>query len=109
MIPWKSIFGRQITIARKGSEIVLVGVPEGNLSVNMAFLQDRELFLKGSLMYVRKDFLKAIELIASHKFEVDKLITHRFPFDELKKAFKLAADQSKTDEKMKILVDLESK
>ncbi|MBS3812900.1 galactitol-1-phosphate 5-dehydrogenase [Candidatus Bipolaricaulota bacterium] len=94
-----------ISVARKGSQIVLLGVPEGNLNVNMAFLQDRELEIKGSLMYVRKDFHEAIELIHGGKFKVDKLITHRFSFDELERAFQLAIDETKMGEKMKILVE----
>lgn len=100
----ESTVNQAISVARKGSQIMLVGVPKGNLSVNLAYVQDRELDIKGSLMYVRKDFLEAIELIKSEELQVTKLITHRFPFEDLEEAFQLAIDENQVDEKLKILV-----
>lgn len=94
-----------IEVARKGTEIVIVGVPQGEVSVNMAFVQDRELNLQGSLMYVRKDFHTAIRLIERGEMNVDKLITHQFSFEELEEAFQLAIDEEKMDQKLKVMVN----
>ena len=33
-----------INLARKGSKIIMVGVPEGKIPVNMAYVQDRDVY-----------------------------------------------------------------
>jgi len=76
-----------IQIARKGTKILIVGVPSKNIGVNLADVQDRELELLGSLMYVREDFITAIELIHRGKIKVAPLITHRLKLTEIGKAF----------------------
>ena len=96
-----------LSIARKGSQIMLVGVPGEDLTVNAALIQDGEIDLKGSLMYVRRDFLEAIDLVESGQIDVNKLISHRFAFKDIDEAFELAVDESKNDETMKILVKME--
>jgi len=61
--------GSQATIndainnARKGSDIIVVGVYPEEVKVNMGFVQDRELRLIGTLMYREEDYLDAIDLI----------------------------------------------
>ncbi|UCH27396.1 MAG: hypothetical protein JSV66_07095 [Trueperaceae bacterium] len=39
------------------------------------------------------DFQAAIDLISSGKIDVTKLVTHRFPFTDIAKAFEIAADK----------------
>ena len=84
---------------------MLVGVPKGNLNVNMAFVQDRELNIQGSLMYVKRDFEAAIHMLNQGLIETEDLITHRFGFDELEEAFELAIDTTTNDEKLKVMVN----
>ncbi|MFQ5835256.1 MAG: zinc-binding dehydrogenase [bacterium] len=76
-----------IQIARKGTKILIVGVPEEKIGVNLAYVQDRELEILGSLMYLRKDFTTAIELIHQGKVRVGPLISHHFTLEEIDKAF----------------------
>ena len=92
--------------ARKGSQIMLVGVPEEDLTLNMAFVQDRELDISGTLQYIREDFSRAINLIASDKVDVKPLVTNSYPFLEYKTAFETAIDQAKaTKGMMKVMLD----
>ena len=84
---------------------MLVGVPKGNLDVNMAFVQDRELDIQGSLMYVKRDFETAVNMIDRGEIKADDLITHRFDFEELKEAFELAIDPANMGEKLKVMVN----
>ncbi|MHA1170611.1 MAG: zinc-dependent alcohol dehydrogenase, partial [Candidatus Heimdallarchaeota archaeon] len=56
-----------ITNARKGTDIVLVGVFGDKPVVDLGTVQDRELRLIGMLMYQTKEYLKAIELVNSGK------------------------------------------
>jgi threonine dehydrogenase-like Zn-dependent dehydrogenase len=42
---------------------------------------------------MQTDFQAAIDLIASGKIEPTKIVTHRFPFEEIAHAFTIAADK----------------
>jgi L-iditol 2-dehydrogenase len=79
-----------IRLARKGTRIVVAGVFEEPVQVDLGLVQDHELELAGTLMYLNDDFPFAIEAIRSGKARVDPLITHRFPLEEAARAFKVA-------------------
>ncbi len=93
-----------IQIARKGTKILIVGVPEEKIGVNLAYVQDRELELLGSLMYVREDFTTAIELIHQGKVRVRPLISHHFTLEGIDKAFQKILTMQ--DEVLKVLVQI---
>jgi L-iditol 2-dehydrogenase len=76
-----------VACARKGSTIVVVGVFGKKPVVDLGLVQDRELNLLGTLMYQRKDYQKAIELIAAGEIRLKELITDTFPFKEYLKAY----------------------
>lgn len=78
-----------IQIARKGTKIILVGVPEKRIGADLALVNDRELELVGSMMYVRKDFVTALDAIRTKKVQVKSLVTHHFKLKEVERAFKL--------------------
>ena len=78
-----------ITVARKGTRIVVVGVFEESPRVELALVQDRELELVGTLMYRRDDFEEAVRLIAEGHVQVLGLITHRFPLAGLKESYEM--------------------
>ncbi len=88
--------------ARKGSTIIVVGVFPENASINMGFVQDRELKLIGTLMYKEEDYVEAIELIAGNKIITDKIITGHFHFKEYDKAYQYI-EKSK-DKVMKVMI-----
>jgi threonine dehydrogenase-like Zn-dependent dehydrogenase len=52
-------------LASKGGTVVVVGVPRGPVEVPLHLVQDHELRLQGTAMYVREDVERAIALIAS--------------------------------------------
>ena len=91
-----------ITYARKGSDIVVVGVFGDLGTINMGFVQDHELRLIGTAMYREEDYIKAIELVGEGKIAFDPLITDHIDFDEYKKAYDLI-DQQK-DKAMKVII-----
>jgi len=93
-----------IQIARKGTKIMIVGVPEKNPRINLAYIGDRELELIGSLMYIRDDFEEAINLIQKKKIKVTPLITHSFKLKDIKKAFELILE--KKENPLKVLIEI---
>ncbi|MFX1325861.1 MAG: zinc-binding dehydrogenase [Promethearchaeota archaeon] len=93
-----------INNARKGSDIIIVGVFGDKPLVDLGFVQDRELRLIGTLMYQTDDYLKAIKLIDSGKIKLEPLMTVHFPFEEYDKAYKYIDD--KKDKVMKVFIDI---
>lgn len=77
-----------VACARKGSTIVIVGVFGQKPVVDLGLVQDRELNLLGTLMYQRRDYEYAIELISSGKIDLRPLITDTFPFEQYLNAYR---------------------
>ena len=90
--------------ARKGSDIIVVGVFGDKATVDLGLVQDRELRLIGTLMYREADYLKAIELIGQDLVHLEALITTHFDFEEYLKAYEFI-EESK-DKAMKIMIDI---
>ena len=91
-----------IRFARKGSDIIVVGVFGDLGTINMGFIQDHELRLIGTAMYREEDYIEAIRLVGAGKIAFDPLITNHFSFDDYKKAYDLI-DQQK-DKAMKVII-----
>ena len=85
-------------------DIVIVGVFGKNPEVNLSWVQDRELRICGSLMYVEKDFQDTIDYIAAGKIKMEPLISKVFPFGEYAEAYKYI-EQNK-DTSLKILIEM---
>jgi L-iditol 2-dehydrogenase len=93
-----------VEYARKGSAIVVVGVFGKKPVVNLGVVQDRELSLVGTLMYQKKDYVQAINLVSNNKLCLDHMITHRFSFENYTKAYETI--ESSGGNYMKIMIDL---
>ncbi|MBN1314108.1 MAG: alcohol dehydrogenase catalytic domain-containing protein [Anaerolineales bacterium] len=92
--------------ARKGSDIIVVGVFGQEPHVNLGFVQDRELRLIGTLMYQRTDYETAVLLVAEGKIHLEPMITHRFAFEEYQLAYE--AIENSNGEYMKVMIELGS-
>jgi L-iditol 2-dehydrogenase len=91
--------------ARKGTDIIVVGVFGDKASVDLGLVQDRELRLIGTAMYQTADYLKAIELIEAGKIKLDPLMTDHFAFKHYEKAYTYLDE--KKDRAMKVFIDLD--
>lgn len=85
-------FDQAIELALKGGTVVVEGVPQGPVSIPLHLVQDRELRVQGTAMYVREDVERAIELIAAGDIPVDRLVTRSFSLTEAQEAFRAAAE-----------------
>jgi L-iditol 2-dehydrogenase len=94
-----------VALARKGTTIVVVGVFGAKPEVDLGLVQDRELSLVGTLMYQRCDYEQAIELAASGKLHLERIISHRFPFLEYASAYEFI-DQAQGNV-MKVVIALD--
>lgn len=93
-----------IANARKGTDIIVVGVFAEEATVDLGLVQDRELRLIGTLMYQEEDYRKAIELIEESKVKLDPIITEHFPFEDYLEAYKYI--EEKKDKIMKVMIKL---
>jgi L-iditol 2-dehydrogenase len=94
-----------VSLARKGSTIVVVGVFGEKPQVDVGLVQDRELTLLGTLMYQEKDYRTAVALIDAGKIELGRLITDRYPFASYLEAYRHI--DAAGDRVMKVMIDLE--
>jgi 2-desacetyl-2-hydroxyethyl bacteriochlorophyllide A dehydrogenase len=79
-----------IALALKGGTVVVVGVPEDDVRVPLALIQDREVRIQGSAMYTREDVLEAMRLIAEGEVDVRTLVTQTFSLDQAAAGFAAA-------------------
>ena len=93
-----------ITLARKGSDIIVVGVFAEKPALDIGLVQDKELKLIGTLMYKENDYHKAVELIQSNQIRLDPLITTHFAFEKYAQAYKYIEEYK--DRSMKVLIDV---
>jgi len=82
-------------LIRKGGRVVVVGVFGNEVKVNMANVQDREQEIIGTLMYTRRDFKEAIQLIINGSFSPDLFLTKIFPLEMAEEAFNAALNTKK--------------
>ncbi|GAS87247.1 zinc-dependent alcohol dehydrogenase [Mycolicibacterium brisbanense] len=96
----ESSVAQAVDLVDKGGAVMIVGVAEGATPVPLGLIQDRELALIGNLMYVREDFLAAVDLLASGAVPVDEIISAEFDLADAAAAFTASADA----ENVKVLV-----
>lgn len=91
-------FDDSLAIARRRGIVVLVGGYHKSLTVDLSKIVWPEVWVTGSNCYgysgLHTDFQAAIDLIATGKVDVTKIVTHRLPLTEITKAFTIAADKS---------------
>jgi threonine dehydrogenase-like Zn-dependent dehydrogenase len=81
---------------------MIVGVAAGAVPVRLDLIQDREIALIGSLMYVREDYTAAMDMLASGAVPVEEIITARYDFENSAEAFGASMDP----ENVKVLVNI---
>ncbi|NLJ70515.1 MAG: alcohol dehydrogenase catalytic domain-containing protein [Clostridiaceae bacterium] len=94
-----------IKLSKKGRDIIVLGVFEDNADIEMGLVQDKELRLIGSLMYIEKDFDLAIKYLVDGTINTEPMITDVLPFEDYEKAFSNKAKQSDINMKTLIKVD----
>jgi 2-desacetyl-2-hydroxyethyl bacteriochlorophyllide A dehydrogenase len=76
-------------LAVRGGTVVVVGVGHGPVELPIERIQDEEIGVLGSAMYVPADFERAERLVAEG-LEVDRLITDVYPLMQFQQAFAAA-------------------
>ena len=82
----EATLAQAIDSVKKGGQIVIVGVPSRDPRIRLSWVQDRELEIIGTLMYMRGDFEEAIRLISSGQVRPERLISTRYPLNRIAEA-----------------------
>jgi L-iditol 2-dehydrogenase len=88
----------------KGGTLVVVGVFGEKPRVDLGLVQDRELNLRGTLMYQRQDYERAAEWVGSGKVLTEPLMSKHFTLDHYLDAYRFIDEQR--DRTMKVFIDL---
>ena len=94
-----------VAVARKGTDIIVVGVFGDKPTLDMGTVQDRELRLIGTLMYQEPDWKKAIDLVEKGLVKLQPLITDHFAFADYKKAYEYI--EANRERAMKVMIVVE--
>lgn len=99
-----SVIDDALNIIKKRGKIISIALftEKTPVDLNKFMLSEAQMF--GSSMYVREDFEKAIEIIASGIYPLKDLVTNRVSFDEIGEA--LDAAHTKSGSPIKIVVDI---
>jgi L-iditol 2-dehydrogenase len=84
-----------VEIARKAGRILVFGgLPKDNSKppVDMNIVHYNALQLIGTTTFAPRHYRQAVQLVASNRIPVDRLITHRFPLNEFEKGAHLALE-----------------
>ena len=87
-----------VRLVRPGGTVSMLGVFDGDTPLPALDFSAKELTLVGSNCYgrsgARSDFAIAVQLLADQFDTFRALVTHRFPLEEINRAFETAADKS---------------
>lgn len=76
-----------LSCLKTGGRLVLVGYSPDSMTLNAGRVMFRELEIVGSLGCRPVDYPRAIELARQGRIQVESLVTHHFPLDDIGKAF----------------------
>jgi L-iditol 2-dehydrogenase len=89
---------------QKGGTLVVVGVFGDKPRMDLGLVQDRELNIAGTLMYQRRDYERAVELIASGAVVTEPLMSKHFKLDDFLDAYHYI--EAQRDKSMKVFIDV---
>jgi 2-desacetyl-2-hydroxyethyl bacteriochlorophyllide A dehydrogenase len=98
----QSSITQAIRLAEKGGTVIVIGVPRGPVEIPLPVVQDREIRIQGSAMYVDQDVLRAMDLIGDRTVDAQRMVTATFPLERAAEAF--AAAQSGNHLKVQVQV-----
>ena len=89
-----------IRLAMKGGSVMIVGVPASPVTVPLPEVQDQQVRVQGSAMFMPADFIAATRMIQTGDVREADFITAQFPLDRAAEAFAASA----TGEQVKVVL-----
>jgi L-iditol 2-dehydrogenase len=92
------------TYSKKGGTVVIVGIFGEKQLIHVFSVQDKELVVRGAMMYVRQDFEESVALIKQGKLNLEPLISAHFGLEAFDRAYQYISD--KNNPVMKVMIDI---
>lgn len=90
-----------VSVLATSGRLVQVGMGKDDVNFPITKCIVKEITVLGSFRYCHGDYPLAVQLVASGKIDVKKLVTNRFTFKEAEQAYKTAAE----GKAIKIIID----
>jgi D-xylulose reductase len=94
-------FDDMLGVVTQGGRVVLVGMPQDRVPLDVVALEVKEISLTGIFRYANV-WDRTLALLGSGKIDLKPLISDSFPFEKSIEAFTRAAEQRPTDVKIQI-------
>lgn len=91
-----------IKMAKRGATLSIVGVHHSPRTINLIPVTYGGLTIKGSPGYDFEDVARAMEIMKSGQFDIESLVSHTFPLEQLEEAIKTASVSSASE---KVLIE----
>ena len=95
-----TLVGQSLALALKGGTVVVIGVPEAPVTIELLLLQDRQVCIQGSATYLPGDYATSMRLLKEGLVRAEDIATRTLPLDDVEEAFAAAA----SGEDVKMLV-----
>ena len=82
-----------IPLALKGGTVMVVGVPTADVVIPLPLVQDREVRIQGSAMYVREDVARAIDLMVRGVVPAGRIVTLTLPLERASRGVRRGAQR----------------
>ena len=90
--------------SKKGGTVVIVGIFGERQLIDVFSLQDKELVVRGAMMYVRRDFEESVALIEQGKLNLEPLISAHFGLESFDTAYQYISNRN--NPVMKVMIDI---
>lgn len=99
--PGVPVFEQSLHIAKEGGTVVVVGIFEENVTLDLSDLVTKQVNIFGSFAYMPDEVMECIEFIKDKKVDRKMLVSHMFDVDQCKDAFET---QANFDGSVKVLI-----
>jgi 2-desacetyl-2-hydroxyethyl bacteriochlorophyllide A dehydrogenase len=80
-----------IGMALNGGTVVIVGVPIGDVNVPLAMIQDKQIRIQGTAMYLPEDYRESMDILLSGGVSAADFITGAYPMEQVADAYAASA------------------
>jgi len=94
-----------VRCVQKGGVIVIVEVFAEPVPLDVELIQDRELEVRGTLMYRRNDHMDAIRALSGGDIGGHRLLSRCFPFREYREVYEFI--EANRESELKVMIELD--
>ncbi|MGA2961317.1 MAG: alcohol dehydrogenase catalytic domain-containing protein [Candidatus Korobacteraceae bacterium] len=87
-----SVVDQALRLVKRGGTIIVIALFTDPIAVDLNTLQANEIDLKGTNVYIKEDFQRAIRILVKRKEDLRKAITHHVNLEGVNGALEMLAD-----------------